>query len=455
MSKDLYIKARSANADEWVRPSDWLTMPTLTSSDDEFVGLYAIFPNGNNFATLTMTTSTGTYDVDWGDGTVDTVASGVLAQHTYDYATYDVSNTTLTSRGYKQAFITVTANTGLFRTANFQTRRVTSPVQNQAYATGFLDIVCSFPNFNTGASFTFGGLTIRHSYLERFDCKSIGNTTSLASLFSNCFNLQSIPLFNTSSVTSMTGMFINTQSIKTTPLFVTNSVTDMSNMFQNALGLITIPLYNTASVTNMTNMFQGAVSLVSVPLLNTSSVTLMSGMFQNCSSLKSVPLFVTSSVTTMSFMLTNCFNLTEIPLFNTASVTDMSSFVQGCSSLQSFPVLNTASVTNMTQMFFNAFSINSIPAISTASITTGAGTDFTNFCANARSIDRIQMVFARTVNISQCQLSQSALVEIFNNLVDRTATTSANINITGNWGASALTAGERLIATSKNWSITG
>jgi hypothetical protein len=109
----------------------------------------------------------------------------------------------------------------------------------------------------------------------------------------------------------------------------------------------------------------------------------------------------------------------------------------------------------MTQMFFNAFSINSIPAISTASITTGAGTDFTNFCSNARSIDRIEMIFARTVNISQCQLSQTALVEIFNNLVDRSATTAGNINITGNWGASALTAGERLIATSKNWSITG
>jgi hypothetical protein len=40
-------------------------------------------------------------------------------------------------------------------------------------------------------------------------------------------------------------------------------------------------------------------------------------------------------------------------------------------------------------------------------------------------------------------------------LANRSATTSATITITNNWGASALTVGERLIATSKNWVIVG
>jgi hypothetical protein len=65
------------------------------------------------------------------------------------------------------------------------------------------------------------------------------------------------------------------------------------------------------------------------------------------------------------------------------------------------------------------------------------------------------MVFARTVAFNNCQLSRDALVEIFTNLVDRSATTSANINITGNWGATALSTDDRNIATNKNWVITG
>ena len=65
------------------------------------------------------------------------------------------------------------------------------------------------------------------------------------------------------------------------------------------------------------------------------------------------------------------------------------------------------------------------------------------------------MSFNRTVALQNCQLSKDALVEIFTNLTNRTATTSATIDITGNWGASALTSADRLIATNKNFTITG
>jgi len=65
------------------------------------------------------------------------------------------------------------------------------------------------------------------------------------------------------------------------------------------------------------------------------------------------------------------------------------------------------------------------------------------------------MVFARTVGFINAGLGAPALVEIFTNLIDRSLTTSATITITNNWGAALLTAGERLIATNKNWVITG
>jgi len=418
----------SASGD-WVRPSDWLAMPTgITSANQTFVGLHAVIENGDNYVAFLFTTSAGQYQVDWGDGSTPTLHnSNTIAQYQYDFAT--VSSSTLTSRGYKQCMITVTPVSGNFLTCNFQQRFVTSPVQNQPYSTGFLDCILSMPNANTGQSIIFGGITVRHSYCESFDIKTIGNATSCLNLFSQFRLLQSLPLFNTVNVTNMQSMFNSCASLQSLPLFNTSNVTNMVGVFDNCRSLITVPLFNTVIVTTMANMFA------------------------NCSSLKEVPLFNTTNVTNMSTMFQNCNIIKEIPLFNTSNVTNMNNMLQQCNSLQSFPLLNTSNVTNMNGLFAGCISLNSIPALSTASITTTSGSDFGGF--GEQSLNRCQMVFARQVSFQQAQLSRDALVEIFTNLVDRTLTTPANINITGNWGASVLTVGERLIATAKNWTITG
>jgi surface protein len=517
---------------EWIRPEDWLVMPTVNSGEDTFVGLYAIFPEENNFAAFSFTTSTGQYRVDWGDGTITTHNSGVAAEKTYDYAS--VSNSTLSSRGYKQVIIKITAVSGLLRTCSFNVRRTTTPVQNQAYATGFLDCIISLPNANTGASITFGATLVRHNYCEKVDVRSIGGCTSLIgffnfcyalqsvslsntgavttmlsmfnnchslktiplfdtssvvnmeTMFQNCYALQSVPLFNTtsvvnmfsmfnncysiitmpllnmSSVTNMQGLFANCHSLtsvplfsiqsstnmvlmfqncyslKIVPLFNTQSVLNMQGMFQGCLSIKSVPLFNTVSVTDMNNMFNSCYSLESVPLLNTASVTFMSNMFNNCFSLQVLPLFNTASVTTMASMFLNCYALRTVPLFNTASVTSMANMFQNCFSLQTIPLFNTASVTNMGIMF-NSCGLQSIPALSTASITATSGTDFgTSFALNCGNLDRCQMSFSRIVTLASCQLSQTAIEEIFNNLVSRGTASSTTIDISGNWGVGSI-----------------
>jgi surface protein len=390
----------------WVRPSDWLPLPAIGGGEQKFVGLHAIFPEGNNFCTVRFTTSTGQYQVDWGDGSSPTLHnSNTTAEYTYDYSTYDTGNTTLTSRGYKQAIVTVTPVSGNFTGCDFRNRFTG---QNQAYSTGWLDVTLSLPNAGSGGTVQFGGVTVRHSYVERAIILTIGACTSIVSMFNNCRSLQSVPLFNTASVTSM------------------------GSMFQSCTSLQSVPFFNTANVTVMSGMFSGCSSLRSVPLFNTSSVTTMASMFSTCSLLRSVPLFNTSSVTTMASMFLNCFLLEFVPLFSTATVTNMESMFNSCQSLQN------------------------IPALSTAAITTTAGSDFgVNFAVNCNSLDRCEMIFARAVGFANAQMSRDALVEIFNNLVDRTGVASAVITITNNYGAAALSAADRLIATNKNWTITG
>jgi surface protein len=360
---------------EWARPTDWLPMPTVVDTDQTFVGLHAVIENGDNYVAFRFTTNTGQYQVDWGDGTTTLHNSNTIAQKQYDFATYDPTNTTLTLRGYKQAMITVTPVSGNLLTCNFQQRHVTVPAQNQIYSTGFLDCILSMPNASSGQSIIFGGLTVRHSYVERVNVLTIGAATGMSSMFFSCNSLQSVPLFDTVNVTNM------------------------------------------------------------------------NSMFNTCNSLQSVPLFDTQNVTNMAFMFGECRSLQSLPLFDTVNVTSMSGMFQNCLSLQSVPLFNTASVTNMSAMFTSCVSLQSVPALSTAAITS----DFTNFAINSNSLNRCQMVFQRTVSFLNCQLSRDAIVEIFNNLA---VVVSATITITNNWGVTALSASDLLIATSKGWTVT-
>ena len=104
----------------------------------------------------------------------------------------------------------------------------------------------------------------------------------------------------------------------------------------------------------------------------------------------------------------------------------------------------------MSGMFQICVSLNFIPNFNTALVT-----NFTNFANGCNSLDRCTTIFRNSVGLQNCQLSKDALVEVFTNLIDRTSTTSATIDIAGNWGATALTSADRLIATNKNYTITG
>jgi surface protein len=424
---DLYIKVKSAGTAEWERPDDWLAMPSVTSADDTFVGLHTVFPSGSNFVAFTFTTDTGDYQVDWGDGNTDIVASNTQVQHQYDYSTYDTGSTTLSSRGYKQAIITVIPVSGELRTANFQKRYTTTPTINYAYSSGFLDCILSMPNANTGKSITFGGSTVNHNFTQRFNIKTIGNATSMQSMFTECNSLQNIPLFDTSNVTTMQSMFQNCNSLQNIPLFNTSNVSDMQYMFQGCSSLQTIPLIDTSNVTIMRNMFTSCNSLQSIPLLDTSGVTsLMNSMFQGCQALKTIPSLDISNTTNTYRMFFGCFSLQIIPSLDTSNSTNMQEMFRECYSLQTVPPLNTTSTNNQSSQFL--------------------------FCY---SLTKTDIICRKSVRFDRALLSQSELVNIFNNLIDLTGLTSQNIRISDAWGASALTAGERQIATDKNWTITG
>ena len=362
--------ARASAATVWERPSDWVTFTTPTAAEQKVIGVVAVWDQASNYVALACTTSAGTYTVDWGDGTSTTHTSTVTAEKNYVWG--DISSGTLSSRGYRQAVITVTPTTGgaTFSAVNLD-RRHSGISSNATPATNpWLDVAVAAPNATTVA-FSYSSSGTRTSTMSLCEQVTIvaHNTTNMAYMFREFRELQSVSLSSTAAVTSMPTMFQDCRSLQTVPLFNTAAVTNMSGMFTNCPSLQTVPLFNTAAVTNMFGMFFGCPSLQSVPLFNTAAVTSMSSMFSGCSSLQTVPLFNTAAVTNMSTMFQDCRSLQSVPLFNTAAVTNMSTMFFGCSSLQTVPLFNTAAVTNMSQMFQNCPSLQTVPLFDTAAVT--------------------------------------------------------------------------------------
>jgi surface protein len=283
----------------WVRPSDWIAMPTITPTEQKVAALFLVGDNDSNFVAFRCS---GNYTVNWGDGITENVAAGVTAQHNYVFSSLSAS-TEIGPTGSKmrQAMIVITPQAGQNLTSiSFNFKH--SSLGSTAYTTPILEITLSAPNCTT---LVIGGTTGGLRLLQQCTILS-HNVTSMASMFSNCSSLQSVPLFNTSAVTSMAGMFNNCVSLQSVPLFNTSAVISMASMFSNCFSLQSVPLFNTSAVISMSNMFSNCHSLQSVPLFNTSAATSMSNMFTGCGSLQSVPTLNCSSSTNMVSFLSNC-----------------------------------------------------------------------------------------------------------------------------------------------------
>ena len=401
----------------WIRPSEWIDMPTITSTEQKVAALFLVGNNNSNFVAFRCS---GNYTVDWGDGNVENVASGVTAKHNYVFSSLSAS-TEIGPVGSKsrQAMIVITPQAGQNLTSvsfDFKHSSLAS-----TYTTPILEITLSAPNCT---SLLIGNTTGNLRLLEQCTILS-HNDTSMSNMFGGCSALQSVPLFNTSSVTDMASMFFNCSALQSVPLFITSSVTNMTNMFSGCSALQSVPLFNTSSVTTgMSNMFGGCSALQSVPLFNTSSVTNMASMFYNCSALQSVPLFNTPAVTNMASMFFNCSALQSVPLFITSSVTSMASMFQSCISLQSVPTLNCSNATAITL-----------------------------FALSCNGLKRCQATGIKgTVSFASCTLGATELNEIYTNLADLTALPTQTITVTNNYGTAT---DNPTIATAKNWTVVG
>ena len=377
----------------YTRPTDWLALPTITDTDQKFVGLYAVFDNTSNYVAVSATVPTGSFQVDWGDGSSpQTYTTGATAQYNYNYST--VSNSTISTRGYKQVIITITpVGAGLLTVVDLNKRFVNVPVLN-TYVAKWLDIAVGSPNLTTfqiAASGPVVGFTfLEQAAIIKTAASSLGffnymfmnlpglksvqvlagpnNWNAATGMFSGCFNLVNVPNLPPTSAVVFGGstMFQNCYSLTQFPTFPTQCDSGI-NMFAQCYSMITAPeitfrnatqltqafgnctkltdasqikIVNLGGGTSFNSFFTGCVSLVNAPYLDTINANDMISMFQNCNSLKTVPLYNTSTNTAFSSMFSGCRALETVPLFDTQNAVNIGSMFLNCSALLEVPNFN-------------------------------------------------------------------------------------------------------------------
>jgi surface protein len=400
----------------WTRPADWLTLPSAPS--DGVKALHAVFNSSSNFAAVRcITTAGGTYTVDWGDGVVDTVASGTTINHNYVWA--NVSSSTITTAGYRQAIVTIApvAGQGI---ASISLSEKNSTAGLQTYSTGWLDMNINVPNLiNTGQRLMVGNPTTRCSYLERINITSFGNTITLASAFYNCSALRSINTaqWNTSAITSLNSTFYGCSALTT----------------------IDASTWNTSANTTLDSTFSGCSSLQEVKFAgwNTSNVTTMNRIFFNCYSLANIDVSAwnTQNNTLCTNSFVGCASLQYINIgnWNMSKVTSTTNMFNSCSNLRSIGVttMSLPLCTNTSGMFLSCFSLASVGNINLTAVTNAA-----NMCNACNSLKSAGFTNIKAdTSFQYCQLSGSDLNTIYQNL--GTGLTGKTLYVFGNYGYSA------------------
>jgi hypothetical protein len=345
-----YIKA-GAN-DAWVRPGGWVDIPSITSADTKFYGVYAVYETRKNNLYIGFASGTFNCTVNWGDGSSNTTVSTLTTpSHNYVYSSI-TSPILVDSYGenYKTVLVTITQNSGAL--TQFNMGSTTS-----IGTTNWLDIVMSWSTAKV--QFLKG-----HPLLQRF----IQYTGTWAGTNVNSY-MNYLPVIRVFQLPSSLGN-------------PTQAANVLSSLGDCQIGDITIG---------------GAISVANLFASNL---------------IRKIGNVNVSAATTVTNMFSNCWNLREIGNVNMAAATNFSTVFATCPNLVKVGTVTSTAVTNITSVCGNNVSLREITFTNLSSVTTTTGA-FTG-CYSLQKLRVPNIV--QTFSLIDCSLERSGLVQVFNDL---------------------------------------
>lgn len=262
LGSTLVASGKSGSGAEWIRPADWLSLPNVVATDQVFYGLVAIHDAEANPVAIRCS---GAYTVDWGDGTTANIASGTTAEKNYSYSSTALSGT-LTERGYKQAVVKITPQTGQALSSIDLSFRHSLYSATADRSTKWLDIKLAMNNAGVCTTYTFGSNGGTHLMLENFDWVGTNSQTNFLSFLRGSIRLRSFSMSTVGGINF--NSFLRDCGIAAIPLHNTESGLDFTSYALNCTFLTELPSLVLTAGTTFSNF-----------ALNTTNVTKISCLF--------------------------------------------------------------------------------------------------------------------------------------------------------------------------------
>lgn len=250
--------------------------------------------------------STGTvsYEIDWGDGTVENLTTN------NPYHNYGSSGTYRT--------ITITPDPGSTFRPRWASQQYASTINSIGGYGG--------TQLGTDLSYAFAGMSGGYdsgmtSFPSTFD---VSHVTNFTATWQSMSGLTSFPALDVSSGTNFAGAWNGCNNLTSFPTL------DVSNGTGGAFN----------------SSWQSCSNLTSFPTLDISGGTQFYSTWSGCNNLTSFPLLDFSNATNLNYTWSFCNTLTSFPQINTSSAIYLNSTWLACSSLANFPVLDFSSVTD-------------------------------------------------------------------------------------------------------------
>ena len=354
-----------------------------------------------------------------------------------------------------------------------------SDASNLSVLTSCFANCSSLTSVTLPSSVSSSGISLQSTFQTCISLKSITipssyTITTLASTFNNCPSLQTLNWTPgaQNSLTSLSATFSSCSLLSsiTLPSSMT-ALTDLTNTFNTCRSLTSIVFPSSLdAVTTMSGTFFNCISLSSVTLpTSMSSCTIFLNTFNGCSTIRSItmPNIVSTLTTSFSSTFSSCFSLKTVVLPGAAQLTSVNiiaNIFQFCSNLTTITnfdkigSLTSTPLVNAQNMGYCRFT--SISFVMPLSILGLFGSN-TTVRTDVRSVRLLNTSAGQwtgaspQINVSYTNMSTANLVQLFNDMAAQGTVTAKTINITGATGAAGLTAADRLIVTSKGWTITG
>lgn len=318
----------------WQPDPNWMAIPSVSSSDEVFYGLFLVFENDHN--QLSVAIGVGP-TINFGDGSAPVTGSGVMTTHIYDYASMAgpihsyQPDPSIPAKNYKQAMVSVT---GTITVLQFGV----APSLNPYGTNNFVDVNLSVPN-RSGFSLRLSravGTARNMAICERVRIWNWNGAYAAEGTFDNMPSLRVIQFPSQGDFTRMLSYCANLDlgdlNTQATTLSSAFRSFDTSNSSIRSAGHV---VANNIVSTGLVNAFRLNGNLQYVLSLSSTAANVnIDGCFADSNKLRYIGYIDIPNLAAMNIAFSGCSMLEEIVFISCANVTTTTSAFANCSKLR-------------------------------------------------------------------------------------------------------------------------